>query len=71
MRRRLASLLGLGAVLSAAILWLVAAPIVSAGDPCYHGFEMPKATTVGGDDHRAHAVRLHPDAHERAPSGPR
>ena len=46
MRRRLASLLGLGAVLSASILWLIAAPVVSAGDPCYHSFDMPKATTA-------------------------
>jgi plastocyanin len=45
MRRRLAALLGLvgsGTVLAA---WLVAAPIVSAGDPCYHGFDMPEDTT--------------------------
>jgi plastocyanin len=44
MRRRLTALIGLvgsGAVLAA---WLVAAPIVSAGDPCYHGFDMPKDT---------------------------
>src|SRR4051794_7957151 len=46
MRRRLASLIGLGAVLSAALVWLVAAPVASAGDPCYHSFEMPKATTA-------------------------
>jgi plastocyanin len=44
MRRRLAALIGL--VGSAAVLtaWLVAAPIVSAGDPCYHGFDMPADT---------------------------
>ena len=46
MRRRLASLLGLGAVLAASIVWLIAAPVVSAGDPCYHSFDMPKATTA-------------------------
>jgi plastocyanin len=46
MRRRLTALLGLvgtGTVLAA---WLVAAPIVSAGDPCYHGFDMPKDTAA-------------------------
>jgi plastocyanin len=42
MRQRLAALIGL--VGSSAVLaaWLVAAPIVSAGDPCYHGFDMPE-----------------------------
>ena len=46
MRRRLAALLGLagsGTVLAA---WLVAAPIVSAGDPCYHGFDIPEDTAA-------------------------
>lgn len=46
MRRRLASLLGLAAVLSAALVWLVGAPVVSAGNPCFHSFEMPQATTA-------------------------
>jgi plastocyanin len=47
-RNRLAALIGLvgsGAVLAT---WLVAAPLVSAGDPCYHGFDMP-ATRASTD----------------------
>ena len=44
MRRHIARLLGLAATCSLAILWLVSAPTASAGDPCYHGFEMPTTT---------------------------
>ena len=43
--RHLARLLGLAATSSLAILWLIAAPTVSAGDPCYHDFSMPATTT--------------------------
>ncbi len=46
MRRSIARLLGLAATSSLAILWLIAVPTASAGDPCYHGFEMPTTTTV-------------------------
>ena len=45
MRRHFARLLGLAATSSLAILWLIAAPTASAGDPCYHDFEHP------GDQH--------------------
>ena len=45
------------------LLWLVAAPLVSAGDPCYHGFTMPSETT-GSDPDQARAVRLQPDRHQ-------
>jgi plastocyanin len=47
--RHLARLLGLAATSSLAILWLIAAPIASAGDPCYHSFEMPTTTTEATD----------------------
>jgi plastocyanin len=46
MPRRLASFLGLGAVLCATLLWLVAAPGVTAGDPCYHGYTLPEDTSA-------------------------
>jgi plastocyanin len=46
MRRRLTALLGLVATGTVLAVWLVAAPIVSAGDPCYHGFDMPKDTAA-------------------------
>ena len=45
MRRHIARLLALAATSSLAILWLISAPAASAGDPCYHGFEIPKATS--------------------------
>jgi plastocyanin len=45
MRRHIARLLGLVATSSLAIVWLVAAPTASAGDPCYHDFSMPATTT--------------------------
>ncbi len=45
MRRQFAILTGLGALMSATILWLVGAAGVSAGDPCYHDFEMPASTS--------------------------
>jgi plastocyanin len=48
--RRLATLFGLGALVSGLTLWLVAVPAVSAGDPCYHGFEMPAATVASDSD---------------------
>ena len=44
MRRHLSALVGLlgsGTILAT---WLVAAPLVSAGDPCFHGFDMPADT---------------------------
>jgi plastocyanin len=46
MRRHLASLIGLGAVLSATMLWLISAPSAAAGDPCYHGFTLPDDTAM-------------------------
>jgi plastocyanin len=48
--RRLAPLLALAAMLSVLTLWLIAVPLVSAGDPCYHGFEMPAATVASDDE---------------------
>lgn len=45
MRRRFATLLGLAATSSLAILWLISAPAASAGDPCYHGSSIPTTTT--------------------------
>ena len=45
MRRRLAAPLSLLLLSSSLVLWLAAVPIVSAGDPCYHGFTMPPETT--------------------------
>ena len=45
MRRHIARLLPLAATFSLAILWLIAAPTASAGDPCYHSFEMPTTST--------------------------
>jgi plastocyanin len=44
-RHQLRRLLALSALASLAALWLTAAPLASAGDPCYHDFTMP-ATTV-------------------------
>jgi plastocyanin len=37
-------------MLSVLTLWLIAVPLVSAGDPCYHGFEMPAATVASDDE---------------------
>ena len=45
MRRHIARLFALAATSSLAILWLIAAPGASAGDPCYHDFSMPATTT--------------------------
>ena len=45
MRRRLTALIGLLAATTALVVWLGAAPLTSAGDPCYHGFAMPDDTT--------------------------
>jgi plastocyanin len=45
MRRRLTALFGLLAATAGLLVWLGAAPLTSAGDPCYHGFTMPGDTT--------------------------
>jgi plastocyanin len=45
MPRQLARSLTLIASMSLAIVWLIAAPTASAGDPCYHSFEMPATTS--------------------------
>jgi plastocyanin len=45
MRGTLTRLLGLAATSSLAILWLIAVPTASAGDPCYHDFSMPTTST--------------------------
>jgi plastocyanin len=58
MRRTIARLLALAATPSLAILWLIAAPTASAGDPCYHGFDMPTTTTV----EEANQIKLMPCA---------
>ena len=41
-------IIGLIATAMLALPWLAAAPFVSAGDPCYHGFEMPATTVEAG-----------------------
>ena len=46
MRRRLAAPLSLLTLVGSLLVWLAAVPIVSAGDPCYHGFSMPPETTA-------------------------
>jgi len=43
--RRLAPLVGLVAILSGLALWLVAVPLASAGNPCFHGSTMPPSTS--------------------------
>ncbi len=45
MRRTFVTLLGLLAGLSFLVAWLVAVPLVSAGNPCFHGYDIPAATT--------------------------
>ena len=45
MRRHLRRFVVLPALVVLTTLWLSAAPLVSAGDPCYHDFAMPAATT--------------------------
>jgi plastocyanin len=42
---RLTRIPALLATLALGALWLLAAPLVSAGDPCYHDFAMPPAST--------------------------
>ena len=46
MRRNIARLLGVTLTSALTLLWLIAAPTASAGAPCYHGFDLPKATSV-------------------------
>jgi plastocyanin len=46
MRRHIARLLGVTLTSALTLLWLIAAPTASAGDPCYHGFDIPKTTSV-------------------------
>jgi plastocyanin len=41
MLRRFASMLSVAIATSLAVLWLMAVSPVSAGDPCYHGFDVP------------------------------
>lgn len=57
MRRRLTAPLSLIVLSTGLLLWLVAVPLVSAGDPCYHGFSMPSGTTGSGPE-----IRLEPCA---------
>lgn len=45
MRHRLARIVAASALIVMAGLLLTAAPLVSAGDPCYHDFAMPASTT--------------------------
>lgn len=45
MRHRLARIVAASALIVMPGLWLTAAPLVSAGDPCYHDFTMPASTT--------------------------
>ena len=46
MRRHIARLLGVTLTSALTLLWLIAAPTASAGDPCYHDFDMPETTSV-------------------------
>ena len=46
MSRRIAALVGLLALPALLLIGLAAAPAVSAGDPCYHGFTIPPRTTA-------------------------
>ena len=50
MTRRIRSLVRLVAATSLLTLGAIAAPAVSAGDPCFHGYVMPPATTGPGTD---------------------
>ena len=45
MPRSLIRFAELSALISLLALWLSVAPVVSAGDPCYHDFAMPLTTT--------------------------
>ena len=45
MSRSLIRFVELSALITLSALWLSAAPVVSAGDPCYHDFTMPVTTT--------------------------
>lgn len=45
MRRHIVRLLGVTLTSALTLLWLIAAPTASAGDPCYHGFDMPTTST--------------------------
>jgi plastocyanin len=57
MHRRLAPLAGLVAMLAALLVWLVAVPAASAGNPCFHDFAMPPASAGSGTD-----IKLEPCA---------
>jgi plastocyanin len=48
--RRLAHLARLVAIPSLLVLGTMSAPTVAAGDPCFHGYVMPPATTGSGTD---------------------
>ena len=50
MNRRIAHLARLVALPSLLALGTLSAPTVSAGDPCFHGYEIPPATTGPGTD---------------------
>lgn len=41
----IARIAGFVALVALGVLWLMAAPLTSAGDPCYHGFAMPPSTS--------------------------
>ena len=59
MKPRIAHLARLVAVPSLLVLGTMTAPAVSAGDPCFHGYEIPPATTGSGTD-----IKLMPCAFE-------
>ena len=50
MNRRIANFARLVAIPSLLALGTLSAPTVSAGDPCFHGYVMPPATTGPGTD---------------------
>ena len=59
MRRPIAQFARLAILVSLAALGAAAAPAVSAGNPCFHGFSMPPTSTGPGSD-----VKLLPCAFE-------
>lgn len=46
MRRRLTTPLSLITLLGSLLVWLVAVPAASAGDPCYHDYVLPSDTSA-------------------------
>jgi plastocyanin len=60
-------LLALCALASLAALWLTAAPLASAGDPCYHDFTMPATTVETGNQIKLMGCAFAPTITQVAP----